>query len=262
MSDEARSRFPGLAERVAVVTGASSDIGAAIALSLARHGVAVAASGRNEQRLQALVEEIRTGGGKAILITGDVTVPEDVERLRIETERAFGPVDLLAAVAGGLGEPVALTQLSVERWRQTIDLNLTSVFLALKTFLPGMMERRRGSILTMSSLAGERVAPEVRVSASPAYSAAKAALLMLTRQAAKEAAGSQVRVNAISPGAIMHERLRAQPPQVLEGLARAHPLGRVGTPADVAEASLFLLSEASAWMTGVTLDLNGGQWMA
>jgi 3-oxoacyl-[acyl-carrier protein] reductase len=262
MVEPAKSRFPGLEGRVAVVTGATCGIGQAIVLALARHGVAVAASGRNEQRLETLVDTVRSDGGSALAVTGDVTNAEDVERLQRETERALGPVDLVAAVAGGLGEPVPLVQLTLDRWRQTIDVNLTSVFLALRTFLPKMTERRRGSVLTMSSLAGERVAPEQRVSASPAYSAAKAALLMLTRQAAKEAAEFNVRVNSIAPGAIMHERFQRMPAQVLEGLARSHPLGRVGTPDDVAEAALFLLSDASSFMTGVTLDLNGGQRMA
>jgi len=262
MYQEKHIRFPELAGKVALITGASCRIGEAIALALAHHGVAVAASGRNEARLSALVESIREGGGKAIVAVGDVTKEADVVAVRDRTERELGAVELLAAVAGGLGEPVPLAELSLERFRASVDLNLTSLFLTFKTFLPGMAQRRRGSIVTMSSLAGEWIATHHRGGASPAYSASKAGMLTLTRQAAKEYAEFGVRVNAIAPGAVLHERLEALPPERLEALTRMHPLGRVGRPEDVAEATLFLLSDASSWMTGVTMDLNGGQRMA
>jgi 3-oxoacyl-[acyl-carrier protein] reductase len=208
--------------------------------------------------LERVVADIRNQGGRAIVVTADVTDPDALEKLRRETEGQLGPVDLVAAVAGGGGEPVALADLSLDRWRQTIDLNLTSTFLTLKTFLPSMAERGRGAVVTVASLAGQHVIPQAKVSASPAYAAAKAGLLMLTRQSAREYAASGIRINAISPGSVMNARIAGMPEAMLQGLRSSHPLGRIGEPDDVAEAVLYLLSDASSWMTGTTVDINGG----
>lgn len=250
------SSFPGLSGRVAVVTGGSGAIGGATARALARNGAAVAVSGRNMAALDQVVASIRHDGGRAVAAVADVTDPEALRRLRSEAERQLGPVDLVAAVAGGLGNPVALTELPLERWRESLDVNLTSAFLTFQTFLPGMVERGRGALVTVSSTAGRQPSQ-----ASPAYGAAKAGLLMLTRQAAREVAGRGVRINAVAPGATFNERLRQAPPQAQEQAARAHPLGRIGEPEEIAEAILYLLSDASSFVTGATLDVNGGRLM-
>lgn len=258
---EARPKFGDFSGRVAVVTGASGSIGGAIARALAREGAAVVVTGRNEARLEGVAREIREAGGRAVAVTADLTDPDSVERLRHSVEEQLGPADLVAAVAGGGGEPVPLEELSLERWRQTLDANLTSAFLTLKAFLPGMARRGRGAAVTISSLGGEFVNTQSRHAASPAYSAAKAGLLMLTRQAAREYASQGVRVNCVSPGTVLNARIAAQPDAVRQNLASMHPLGRIGDPDDVAQAALFLLSDASSWITGVTLDVNGGYAM-
>ena len=155
--NEPSSHYPGLSGRIAVVTGASGAIGGAVCRALARQGTAVAASGRSADALEHLVSEIRSQGGSAVAVTADVTDPDALEKLRHETQTHLGPIDFVAAVAGGGGEPVALSDMSLDRWRQTIDLNLTSAFLTLKTFLPSMAERGRGAVVTVASLAGQHV---------------------------------------------------------------------------------------------------------
>lgn len=256
--NETLSQYSGLSGRVAVITGASGALGGAVCLALARHGASVVASGRNAKALERIASSIRIEGGNAIAVTADVTNPESLENLRRQTAAKLGPIDYLAAVAGGGGEPVAFVDLSLNRWRQTIDVNLTSAFLTLKTFLPSMAERGRGSIVTIASLAGQHVIPQAKTFASPAYASAKAGLLMLTRQAAREYAGHGVRINAISPGPVTNARIAGLPEAVRQGLMSSNPLGRIGEPEDIAEAALFLLSDCSSWITGATIDINGG----
>lgn len=257
MSD-ATASYAGLRGKVAVVTGGSGALGGAACRALAAQGVAVAVSGRNAERLERVVAEIRGAGGTAIAVAADVTDPAALERLRAAAAEQLGRIDFVAAFAGGGGEPAPLAELTLERWHQTLDSNLTSAFLTLKTFLPGMAERGHGAVVTISSLAGQHVIPQAQTAASPAYAAAKAGLLLLTRQAAREYAPRGVRINAISPGSVTNERIAAQPEQVREGMRRSQPLGRIGEPDDVAGALLYLLSDAAAWITGATLDVNGG----
>ena len=243
---------------MAVVTGASGAIGGAVCRALALQGVAVVASGRNAPALDLVVAGIRDDGGRAIAVSADVTHPQQLQDLRNAVQDQLGPIDFIAAVAGGGGEPAALADLTLERWHQTVDLNLTSTFLTLKTFVPPMAERGHGAVVTVASLAGQHVIPQSKVAVSPAYAAAKAGLLMLTRQAAREYAGRGVRINCVSPGSVENARLATTPEAVRQGLASAHPLGRIGKPGDVAEAALYLLSDYSSWITGATIDINGG----
>lgn len=156
--------------------------------------------------------------------------------------------------AGAPPEP--LTQMGAERWRGTLEANLTSAFLTLKTFLPTMMAARRGAIVTVASTAGRQAS-----GASAAYAAAKSGLLSLTRQAAAEAAPSGVRVNAIAPSSILTDRMATQPETVRQQIAHGFPLRRLGEIEDVAAAALFLLGPSSSWITGVTLDVAGGRVM-
>ncbi len=250
--------YSDLAGKVAVITGSSRGIGAATCRLLAANGARVIVNGRDAVAIDLVVQDIRSGGGLAIGVTADVTDFSSIEHLRQEAEQAFGAVDILGAFVGSGGDSTPIAQVTEEDWRATIDGNLTATFLTVKSFLPGMIERRRGSIITMASTAGR-----LPGGAAAAYAAAKAGVLMLTRHVANEVGPHGVRVNCIAPSAILSEQhpLRRVPEEQRQRVAASFPLGRLGQPADVAHAALFLASEASSWITGVTLDVAGGRIM-
>ncbi|GAA0725163.1 SDR family oxidoreductase [Dactylosporangium roseum] len=252
------THHPDLAGKVALVTGASRGIGAETCRALAANGVKVAVNGRDEAALAAVVDGIIAEGGQAMAAPGDATVADVVARIRRDVEAAFGPVDVLAPFAGGQGQPVPTQELDADRWRATLESDLTSVFLAVREVLPGMIERRSGSIVTMASAAGRQPSR-----ASAAYAAAKAGVVMFTRHLASEVGHHGVRVNCLAPSAVLNDRMqRFMTPEQLADLAGRFPLGRIGRPEDVAEAVLFLASGSASWITGATLDLTGGRVIA
>ena len=245
--------------RVALVTGSSRGIGAAVARTFAANGAAVAVHGRDTQALEAVREEIGKAGGRAMAATADVTSLAQVEALRTQVERELGPIDILVANAGGSPIPPGpLEEITEEGWRASVDTNLTATFFTIKTVLPGMKARRAGTILTISSAAARRPHPRSPV----AYAAAKAGVQMLTQHLAAQVGPFGIRVNCISPETILTERnLEQIPGAQQQALVEQHPLRRLGTPDDVAAAALFLVSEASGWITGVVLDVAGGAVM-
>ncbi|MER7582006.1 SDR family NAD(P)-dependent oxidoreductase [Kitasatospora sp. NPDC097691] len=250
-----QARYPDLAGRVVVITGGSRGIGAETARAFARQGSAVAVLGRDEAALAKVAEELRANGARTLALVADCTDPAALDSAAARIERELGPVDVLAAFAGGDGYPVPTVRETEEHWRAVVDGNLTATFLTVRAFLPGFSARRGGSIVTMASTAGR-----LPSGASAAYAAAKAGVLMFTRHLALEVAGEGVRVNAIAPGAVRTERTAAQMPlEVQATVAAAHPLGRLGEPEDLAAATLFLASDASSWITGQTLDVSGGR---
>jgi 3-oxoacyl-[acyl-carrier protein] reductase len=242
--------------KVALVTGSSRGIGAAIARRFAGHGAKVAVHGRDAAALSAVHAEIERGGGRAIQVTGDVTSFTAVEAMRQRIEQELGPIDILVANAGGNPIPPGPIQdISEAGWRASIDANLTATFLTIKSVLPGMKHRGRGDILTISSAAGSRA----HAGSPIAYAAAKAGIVILTRNLALQAGPHGIRVNCISPETILTEGNKERIPEMLrERLAELHPLKRLGTPEDVAGAALFLVSEDAGWITGVVLDVAGG----
>jgi 3-oxoacyl-[acyl-carrier protein] reductase len=212
-------------------------------------------NGRDESRIEATVEAIRAEGGEAVATAADCTDPAAIESMRRQTEEELGPVGIVAAfVGGGRARPGPLAQTTVEDWHSTVDGSLTATFLTLKSFLPGMTERGGGSVVTMASSAAR-----VPTGAPAPYAAAKAGVVMLTRHLAREVAPSGVRVNCLAPHTVLVERTRRVIPEERRlRMAEEIPLGRLGTPEDVALAALFLASESSSWITGVTLDVAGG----
>lgn len=250
--------YPDLAGKVAVVTGGSGGIGAATCRLLAANGAKVAVGGRNEDKVHSVVEGIRASGGEAMKAAADCTDFAAVEKMRERVEAGFGPVDILAAFAGGgSARPGPVAGIPEDAWLSTVDNSLTATFLTIKSFLPGMTSRGRGSIITMSSSAAR-----IRTNASAPYSAAKAGVISLTRDVANEAAPHGVRANCLAPSTILVERTKSRiPDEQKERMANEHPLKRLGTPEDVGLAALFLASESSSWITGVTLDVAGGMVM-
>ncbi len=249
--------YPDLAGRVAVVTGGSRGIGAATSRLLAANDAKVAVNGRDEAAIDAVVGGLRAKGGQAIGIAADCTNFAAVESMRQRVERELGPVDVLVVFAGGGIARPGPVHLTTEEWHSTIDGNLTATFLTLKSFLPGMIERRRGSIITMASTAAR-----IPTSAPAPYAAAKAGVVMLSRHVANEVGKHGIRVNCIAPSAILTDRTaRFMSEAQQREVAAAHPLGRLGRPEDVALTTLFLASDSSSWLTGLTLDVAGGRIM-
>jgi 3-oxoacyl-[acyl-carrier protein] reductase len=241
---------------IALVTGSSRGIGAGIAAELARQGAAVAVHGRDASAVADVVARLRDAGGTALGVTGDVTRLDDIEAVRARIEAELGPVRILVANAGGSPTPPAvLEDITEQDWRAGVDANLLATFLTLKCFLPGMKQRRAGSIVTVSSAAGRRAHPR-----SPmAYAAAKAGIGLLTQQVAAQAGPYGIRANCVAPETIMTERNhRMIPAEQVEMLTESHPLRRLGTPADVARAVAFLVADGADWITGTVLDVAGG----
>jgi 3-oxoacyl-[acyl-carrier protein] reductase len=257
MATENYPTYPDLANKVAVVTGGSRGIGAATCRLLAQNGVKVAVNGRDESAISSVVEEVQGSGGEAIGVAADLTDFAAVELMRRRVEEELGPVDVLAAFAGGQGYPTPTEQMAEEQWRSVIDSDLTATFLTVRSFLPGMIERGRGSIVTMASSAGR-----LPSQASAAYAAAKAGVVMFSRHVANEVGQHGVRVNCLAPSSVLTDRvMRLMPEETQRQVAAMHPLGRMGTPEDIALTMLFLASESSSWITGVTLDVAGGRIM-
>jgi 3-oxoacyl-[acyl-carrier protein] reductase len=246
-----------LAGHTAFVTGSSRGIGAQIARVFAAAGAKVAVHGRDEAAVAAVLGGIQAANtGDCIAVTGDVTSYADVERMRAEIEQRLGPVDVLVANAGGSPvRPGPIEELTEDGWHASIDVNLTSTFLLLKSFLPGMKARGKGSIVTLSSAAARRPSAH-----SPfAYAAAKAGVELLTKDAAAQAGPAGIRVNCIAPETILTERNQQQiPPDLQEQMRGQHPVQRLGTPDDVAQAALFLAADTASWISGVVLDVAGG----
>ena len=254
MNPSKHPSYPDLKGKVAFVTGGSRGIGAVTCQRLAENGVRVAVNGRDTAAIEDVVRSIRDAGGEAIAAPADCTNGEALARARDAVQRELGDVEIVAAFAGGSGDPVPFLQMSEEKWRSALDANLTATFLTIHTFASAMLERRRGAVVTMSSSAGR-----LPGFASPAYAASKAGIVMLTGHLARELAPMGVRVNCVAPSAVMNDRLAKLPPEKLREIAAGFPLGRLGVPDDVALATLYLVSESSSWITGVTLDISGGR---
>jgi 2-deoxy-D-gluconate 3-dehydrogenase len=243
--------------KIAVVTGASRGIGRAIALGFARAGADLALAARSEADLDSLAKEIAGLGRRAIVIPTDVTKREDIERLMARTVDELGGLHVLVNNAGGTRFMSPLVALRPEGWEKTIKLNLDSVFHATQLGAQAMLASGAGgSIIQIASVAGIEGAQTLSY-----YSAAKGGVRLMTQAAAKELATSGVRMNSIAPGWIatdLNAGARSD-----EGTRREMeamiPMGRIGEAEEIVGAAIFLASDASSYVTGTTLVVDGGQ---
>ena len=248
-----------LTGKTALITGASSGIGAATARLFADLGAQVAVGyGRNSQGAEEVIESIRKSGAKAITIQADVRQSAEIRKLVDETVKQLGPIDILINNAGSLVERQRFLDITPERWDEVLNLNLTSAMLCSQLVAPSMIERKRGTIINIVSIAGRNGGGM----GAGAYSTAKGGLITLTKSLAKELAPHGVRVNGVSPGVIdtpFHEVFST--PEMMANFVKTIPLGRVGTSEEIANTIAFLASDAASYIIGETLEVNGGQLM-
>ena len=248
-----------LTDRVALVTGASSGIGAATAETLAALGARVALGyHRNRQGAEDTSERIRAAGGTALAVGADVRRSEDIHALVDRAAGELGPIDILINNAGSLVARYSILEVTEERIDEILSLNFTSAVLTSQAVAASMIERRRGAIVNVVSIAGHNGGGP----GAGAYAASKAALTAFTKSLAKELAPSGIRVNAVSPGVIdtpFHEVFST--PEMIQNFVRMIPLGRVGTAAECATVIAFLASDAASYVVGETIEINGGQLM-
>jgi 3-oxoacyl-[acyl-carrier protein] reductase len=248
-----------LRDKVALVTGSSRGIGAAVAACFAQEGAKVALHGRDMAALREVRAEIEWAGGCAHHFVAETTKFDEIENMRREIERELGPIDILVANAGGnAAKPSPVEEITEADWRASVDGNLTATFLTVKSVLPGMKARRSGTIITISSAAARRPHPGSPV----AYAAAKAGIEIFTQDLAVQAGPYGIRANCIAPETILTERNKQRIPQALQtAMCEQHPIRRLGTPDDVARAALYLASEDASWVAGVIVDIAGGAVM-
>ena len=238
---------------VALVTGSSGGIGQAIALRLSLAGCRVLVNYQhNEAATAQLCAQIQAGGGQAIAIQADVSQPEQVAAMFATAQAAFGPVDILVNNAG-LSHFGLITDITPTEWRRLFAVNVDGAFHCIQAALPSMVHNKQGCIINISSIWGL-----VGGSCEAAYSATKGALIALSKALAKELGPSNIRVNCVAPGVIDTDMVRPLGPQTLKDLAEETPLGRLGTPQDVAECVSFLCSPAGDFLTGQVIAPNGG----
>jgi 3-oxoacyl-[acyl-carrier protein] reductase len=252
-------RLLDLTDRVALVTGASSGIGAATAETLAALGARVAIGyNQNVKGAESTKQRIEATGRTVVAIQADVRRTEDVKRLVDRTVADLGPVDILVNNAGSLVARRALRDISVEYVDDIFGLNLKSAILASQAVAASMIDRRRGAIVNVVSIAGHTGGGP----GAGTYASAKAALTAYTKSIARELAPHGVRVNAVSPGVIdtpFHEAFST--PEMMRSFVAGIPLGRVGTAQECANVIAFLASDAASYIVGETIEVNGGQLM-
>jgi NAD(P)-dependent dehydrogenase (short-subunit alcohol dehydrogenase family) len=246
------------ADKVVLITGATSGIGRACAMKFANAGAFIAAVGRNTDALTNLSNELGESSGKPLLLQADLSQAHEAERVIEETIERAGGIDVLVNAAGHIATGT-IEDTSLDAWDAMLNINLRAVFHLTQKAMPSLIERR-GNVVNVSSVTGLRAFPGVL-----AYCVSKAAVDQLTRCAALELAAKGVRVNAVNPGVVVTEIHRRggmtaeQYDSFLERSKQTHPLGRVGQTKEIAELVFFLASDRASWITGATYSIDGGR---
>ena len=246
--------------KVAMVTGASTGVGESLAHAFARRGAAVLTTARREAEGEAVASAVREGGGRALFVRGDVSVPGDMEAVVSAGLSAFGRLDYAVNNAGITGETGSTAEATLENYDAVMAINLTGVFLSLKAEIPAILDAGGGAIVNVSSGVGVYGVPTM-----PAYVASRHAVVGLSKAAALEYGPMGIRVNCICPGSIatpMHYRLWDDgrgPEETDRAIGDLHPAGRVASPREIADTCVWLCSDAASYVTGPPL-VNDGGW--
>jgi NAD(P)-dependent dehydrogenase (short-subunit alcohol dehydrogenase family) len=246
----------GLRGLVALVTGAAGGIGRETALLLAEEGAAVAVADVRAEGAEETAADVRRRGAPALALSRDVTDEASVESAVRAAGEALGPLEVLVNSAG-IYRVGALDEVTPEAWDATLAVNLRGTFLVCRAVLPGMLARGRGSVVNLSSISGRTKA----TLAAPSYVASKAGVIGLTMSLAAQGAARGVRVNAVAPGPADTEMIRTLDPEMQARLLQTLPMGRLASAREVAQAIVFLASPCASYITGETLNVNGGAFM-
>ena len=244
-----------LSGRVALLTGASQGIGRACALKLAESGASVAVAARNREKLEELVREITASGGKAAAFPMDVADEEQIKTAFKAAIGQFGKIDILVNNAGITKDQLVM-RMKRSDWDSVLNTNLTSAYLCIQQVIGSMLKQRWGRIVNITSIFGQ-----MGQAGQANYAASKAGLIGLTMAIAREVASRNITCNAVAPGFIETAMTSGFSDEFKQNALKMIPLGRVGTPEDVASAVAFLSSEAASYITGHVLNVNGGMLM-
>jgi len=240
--------------RVALITGAGAGIGREIALTFARNGASIAVVDINQEAAAAVAGEVGSTGARAIAVKCDVANPEEVRAAVNATVHAFGELHILVNNAG-ICPLRSFEDISIDEWNTVLAINLTGPFLLAQAALPYLKKAgSKGRVINMGSLAGQIGG----IAVGAHYSVSKAGIIVLAKQMAKLLAPYRATANSISPGTTDTPLTQAWPEDTREGLVKQIPLGRLGEPRDIADLALFLASDEAAFITGATINVNGG----
>ncbi len=244
----------GIKGRVAIITGASAGIGRGIARIFAQEGAKIVAASRNIEAGERLVREVQDAGGDAIFVAADISRKLDNEKVAAAALERFGRIDILVHNAGIFWE-VMLDDMTEDDWDRCHNLNLKGTLFSTQAVLPAMKRQGHGRILVTSSITG----PKTGMPGFAHYGASKGGVNGFVRNAAVELAPHGITVNAVEPGNILTEGLADLGENYLATMTKAIPLGKLGSPEDIAYAMAFLASDEAGWITGQTLTVDGGQ---
>ena len=242
--------------QVAAVSGGAAGIGLACAERFAAEGAKVAIIDRDRETAEAGVAKIEAAGGEAMVAAGECTSEADMDAAITAIVERYGRLDILANCAGGFHSTPPIEELDAETWRAGIDWNLSGIFIPMRAVVPAMKANNYGRIVSIGSQAGRMAAAVAALD----YSAAKAAVGGLSRRLAVELAPYGITVNTVAPGTVLTPRIAVLHAARMDQLASAMPVGRLGTPEEIAHAVWYLSTPGAAFTTGATLDVNGGSW--